>query len=505
MNSVKCRVRDVLAALIVSSLAGPPLQLQAQEFPQAIGEEIEGWIEHGDLVGAEVLIFRDGQTLHHRAYGWDDRETRTPLRTDLIYSLASLTKPVTALAVLMLVEEGVLSLDDRVSKHIPTFRGDPRATVHDLLAQTSGDGGGHGNGAYNVYDFETLEDWVEDWAVVEATAEYGEFTYSNFNYAALALISERASGVPFGDFVTRRILEPLGMSDTYVSFSPDSSWADRVATSYTWDAGPGRYVLFWAPDEPQRWTFFPAAFGLWGTAADYAKFVTLWLDLGVVDGHRVLSEATVRAALAPQGSKNGDPVYGYGWFLDAGRTDDGLPFSFRHSGGRGTYAVAYPGDRTVVLYFTQSEIPPDHHRAFSNRLEMSGFLPYPGPDMMWASDADIPEVSLGADGRAEYAGLFRGPVSWGGWFVAWEVEVTVQGDFLQLSEGMPGSLLRQRVHLVPIGDDSFAFGRYEEGVLVGIDPPARARFLRVGDRVAELEVSFGGEVEFVLERSDGAP
>ena len=480
-------------ALLLGLLGCVPLRAQD------IGNEISSWIVNEDLVGAELLIIRDGETLLHEAYGWNDREADTPLQTGLVYSLASLTKPVTALAIVMLVEDGVLSLNDPVSRHIDGFAGDPRATVHDLLAQTSGDGGEHGNGAYNVYDFETLEAWVEDWAGTEATAEYGEFAYSNFNYAALAYIAERAAGIPFGQFVTRRILEPLGMNDSYVSFAPDSSWAGRVATSYTWDDEADRYELFWAPDEPQRWAFFPAAFGLWGTAADYAKFMTLWFDLGVAGGRRLVSEAMARSALTPQGLADGEPVYGYGWFVDPVRADDGLPLSFRHSGGRGTLAIGYPADRGIVLYFTQSEFPPPHHRALSNRIEMSRLFHHPGPDMVWAADTDIREVSLADAQRAEYVGLFRGTVPWleG---EAWEAEVSVEGDLLQLSEGRSGSLLRQRVHLVPLDDDQFVFGHYRGGDLVGVDPPARVRFLREDKRVTKIEISFDGEAGFVLDK-----
>jgi CubicO group peptidase (beta-lactamase class C family) len=463
---------------------------------QELGNEINAWIENEDLVGAELLIIRDGEVVVHEAYGWDDRQAGTQLQKGLIYSLASLTKPVTALMILMLVDDGILSLDDPVSRYVPGFAGDPRATVHDLLAQTSGDGGEHGDGAYNVYDFETLEGWVHDWAATEATAEYGEFRYSNFKYAALAYIAQHVSGVPFGELVTRRILEPLGMDDSYVAFAPDSSWAGRVATSYTWDEKTGRYELFWAPDEPQRWAFFPAAFGLWGTAEDYAKFVTLWFDYGVAEGRRLVSETLVRSALTPQGFQDGESVYGYGWFVDSVRTDDDLPLSFRHSGGRGTLAIGYPSDRGIVLYFTQSEIPPAHHRALSNRIEMSGIFHHPGPDMVWAATAGFAEASLDDVGQGDYEGLYRGTVDWLDG-VDWEVRVWEADEVLQMSGGRRGSLLHQGAHLVLLGSDRFVLGRYLDGDLIGVDPPAQVRFLREAGQIAGLEVSIDGEVAFM--------
>ena len=482
-----------VATLVIGLLA-----CQATSEPD-IGRDIPLWIEHGDLVGAELLVIRSGETLLHEAYGWKDREAGTPMEINSIFSLASLTKPVTALAVLLLVDEGGLSLDDPVSQHVPDFGGEPRATVRDLLAHTSGDGGDHGNGAYNVYDFPTLADWVADWAPTESTADYGQFTYSNFNYAALGYIVERASGVDFGEFVTDRILEPLGMNDSFVSFSPDSSWVARVPTSYMWSTETDRYEVFWTPDQRQRWAFFPGALGLWGSADNYARFVTFWFDLGVVDGRRLVSETTMRAALEPQGFRDGEAVYGYGWFVDVLRTDDGRPLSFWHGGGDGTLSVAYPENRGIVVYLSQSERPPDHVGAFQNRVAMSGLFDHPGPYMLWAGASDVRQVPLEPGRESEYAGSYRGVAPWLDG-AEWDVRVWEEGGVLQLSMGEARFLLRDRVHLVPVGEDLFTYGRYEQGELVGVDPPTRAHFLRVDGRVTGLEVRLEGELEFRVTR-----
>lgn len=113
-----------------------------------------------------------------------------------------------------------------------------------------------------------------------------------------------------GAFVSRRILRPLGMDDSRVAFAPDSSWAGLVPTSYEWSEATGPYEVQWTPDRPQRWAFFPAAFGLFGSARDY------------------------------------------GWFVDPDRTDDGLPLGFRHGGDDGILVVAYPADRGIVVYLS---------------------------------------------------------------------------------------------------------------------------------------------------------
>lgn len=486
------------ALVAVAMLVVAPLACRAPARPD-IGRDLRSWVEHGDLVGAELLVIRGGETLLHQAYGWKDREAGAPMHINSIFSLASLTKPVTALAVLILVSEGELALDDPVSRHIPDFQGEPRATVRDLLAQTSADGGGHGDGAYNVYEFPTLAAWVADWATTEATADYGQFTYSNFNYAALGYIAERVSGVGLGEFVTDRILRPLGMNDSFVSFSPDSSWADRVPVSYVWSTESDRYEVFWTPDRAQRWSFFPGALGLWGTAEDYARFVTFWLNLGVAGGHRLVSEEMIRAALQPQGFRDGEAVYGFGWFVDALRTEDDLPLSFWHGGGDGTLALVYPSDRGIVVYLSQSERPPNHVGAFQNRIGMSGLFAHPGPYMRWAGTTEVRPVPLDEGRRSEYLGSYRGtvPLLHG---VGWEVEVREEAGVLELGMGEAGLLLRDRVHLVPIGEDLFTYGRYEEGELVGVDSPTRARFVREGGRVTGLEVSLDGELEYRVAR-----
>ena len=465
---------------------------------------LEAWIGHGDLVGAEVLVIRGSEIILHEAYGWKDREAGVPMQTHSIYSLASLTKPVTALAVLMLVDEGALSLDDPVSRYIPDVGGDPRATVRDLLGHTSGDGGEHGSHGYNVYDFATLAEWVDDWAPTESTAEYGQFKYSNFNYAALGYIVEQVSGIELGEFVTSRILRPLAMNDSYVSFSPDSSWADRVPVSYMWSAETERYEIFWTPDQPQRWRFFPATLGLWGTAADYARFMALWLDLGVKDGRRLVSEELVRVALQPQGFLGDEPICGLGWFVDPLRTEEDMPSIFRHGGGDGTLGLAYPADRGIVVYLSQSERPPDHVAAFQNYIAMSGFFSQPGPYMLWAATAEIEAVPLSEGQRSEVTGTYRG-TSFRGDEVTWEVEVRTDGGVLELAMGEADLLLRDRVHLVPIGDDTFTYGRYEDGVLVGIDSLTRVKLLRADGAVNAIEVSFAGEPEFLVTRVGDVP
>lgn len=464
-----------------------------------LGAEVLTWIASGELVGAEILIVRDGETYMHEAYGWKDRESGAPMEINSVYSLASLTKPLTALAVLIAVEEGWIELDDPIAEHIPTFRGDARARVRDLLAHSSGDGGKHGAGAYNVYEFQTLEAWVLDWAGTESSAKQGEFAYSNFNYAALGYIVEKTTGIPFADFVTDRVLEPLGMSESHIAFSPDADWVGRVPTSYVWDVESARYEVFWTSSEPQRWDFFPAAFGLWGTARDYAKFVLMWNELSLSDGSHLVSETLLREALRPQSFRDGEAVYGFGWFVDAQRTKEGLPLSFRHSGGDGTLAIGFPADKGVVVYLTQSEVPPNHLGAFRNRIEMSGLFSFPGTDLAWIQGTNLRESPLAAQVRSEYIGRYSGSVPW---FEEgeWEAVVKEADGVLKISKGAAGSQVQDHFDLVPLSDDQFTYGRYAEGTVVAVDPPVRIRFRREQGVVVGLDEIIDGQLAFALER-----
>lgn len=292
------------------------------------------------------------------------------------------------------------------------------------------------------------------------------------------------------------------MNDSFVSFSPDSSWADRVPSSYVWSRESGRYELFWTPDGSQRWSFFPGALGLWGTAKDYASFVTFWLDLGVAGSRQLLPEESIRAALVPQGLRDAEAVYGFGWFVDPLRTEDDFPLSFWHGGGDGTLALVYPADRGIVVYLSQSERPPDHVAAFRNRIAMSGLFTHPGPYMVWARTAEVHPVPLDVGRASEYAGSYQGTAVWLDG-ADWQVDVREIGGVLEVSMGEIGLLLRDRVHLVPLGEDVFTYGRYANGELVGVDSPTRARFLRESGRVTGLEVSLDGEIEFRVERVGG--
>jgi CubicO group peptidase (beta-lactamase class C family)/imidazolonepropionase-like amidohydrolase len=465
-----------------------------------IGDEIAAWVANGDLVGAELLIIRNGRAVFHEAYGWADRERQEPVARNSIWSLKSMAKPVTATAVLMLAEEGKLSLDDPVTRYIPGFAGDPRATVRHLLAHTSGDEGGPGGGGYDVYFFDSLREWVADGAGKEPRGEFGAFRYSNFNYAALGYIVEAVAGEPLETFTEKRILGPLGMRETFTAFTPEAPWAPRVNSRYRWDEEARQYERYWSNRDLEPWTFYPAGFGLWGTAMDYARFVAMWLNQGEHDGGRLLTGQTVAKALDPH-EFGPQGVYGYGWYVQPSHRAGAGPLAFQHDGADGTVAVAFPADDALVVYLSHSQ-GGSHLIALQDRLAALGVFDYPGPLMVVADERDVVEVALSSQERGAYTGTYRGKAPWSEAGVDMVVRVWEQDGRLHGSVGQPGSLADRPTHLVPLGAHQFAMGRYHGARLAAVDPHATLRVVLEDDQASTVQLVMGGQVLFSAARVD---
>lgn len=421
----------VRSTLIVATLAlllpsTVPAQERRPAFPaarpEAVGlssrklarldSAIRQWVAEGDLVGAELLIVKDGRSVFHEAYGWSDRDERRPLARNAIFSIKSMSKPFTATAILMLARDGKLSLDDPVRRYLPAFPSD-RITIRHLLTHTSGYGGLADTGDPRTVPSEghaSLRDWVDAWAAKGPTGPIGRFSYCDLNYMALGAIIEVVSGTPPDLFIQKHILGPLGLRHTFAHFSPAMPWAKKVPSLYVWNPESDRYERARSRHDPWPWKFYPAAFGLFSTATDYAKFMSVWMNKGAWAGGRLLPEAAVRQALRLQASDGMSGGYGYGWEIkDAPRTD-GMPAVFFHTGYDGTLAMALPAQRTIIIYLTQSRGP--QLAAFTNMLGSLQIFDSPGPynlqTMAWAGDQHLQIASLPQESASAYAGTYRG-------------------------------------------------------------------------------------------------
>jgi CubicO group peptidase (beta-lactamase class C family) len=288
---------------------------------------MKGFVDRHEVSGIVTLVAREGKTVDLYAVGQADIEKNVPMRSDAIFRIASMTKPITAVAIMMLFEENKLFLSDPVSKFIPAFKsstviedGKPvparRAiTIRDLLSHRSGitygfiNGGMVGNGyrKNGVTDgltqtSLTLEENVNKLAAEPLVVQPGgAFNYS-LSSDVLGRVVEVASGQPFNVFLRERIFKPLKMADTDFVVA-ESKWP-RLVGVYSPD-GKGGIRAMQDPETFGNATFSPWAYykegktyfsggaGLASTAADYARFANMLLNGGSLDGVRLLSPKTI--------------------------------------------------------------------------------------------------------------------------------------------------------------------------------------------------------------------
>jgi len=350
--------------------------------PDKIAKAIEAYIDSDQFAGAVSLVWRDGKIVQAGAVGWRDRETLDPMARDAIFRIASMSKPVTALAALTLLEEGRFSLDDPISTWAPEFAGmrvlrspagpldetDPAVreiTFDDLLTHRSGltyseMTGGPIDAAYRAalgwdIDSERSPDaWIAGLATLPLIDQPGAGFHYGHSSDLLGLLIARMDGTSLGEVLKRRIFDPLGMKDTGFIVPPEKR--DRRAVMYGFDeAGSiiARATLAGAvmAERPEHLTYESGGQGLWSTADDYLAFARLFVGEGAVDGVRLLKPETLALMTANQlteeqrgrGEMFGMPVFtghGFGLGLAVVMDPEKAPAT-RCKGGVGT--VGWPG------------------------------------------------------------------------------------------------------------------------------------------------------------------
>ena len=248
---------------------------------QAIPLRMQSFVDQGTAAGFVTLLSRHGQVAQLAAVGYQDLETKKPMRTDTIFQIASMTKPITSVGILILVDEGKLALADPVEKHLPEFRGKP-ITIHHLLTHTSGmPGGGPARKPES-----TLAEMVLAYSQLPLMFTPGsKWSYSNTGMATLGRIIEVVSKKPYEQFMAERIFRPLTMEDTFY-FPPEEKYP-RIASVYTDDNGKLKRANI---DLYKKGIKYPAPEGgLYSTASDLAKFYQMLLS----KGNPVLSKSAV--------------------------------------------------------------------------------------------------------------------------------------------------------------------------------------------------------------------
>ena len=357
-----------------------------------LGDAFDGYVKDGKLSGGVVLLARRGKVAYVDAFGLRDREANAPMREDTIFRIASQTKALVSVGVMMLQEEGRLLISDPVGKYLPEFKETTVAvpkqgggydvvkakrsiTIRDLLTHTSGVGYGGGvardrweaakiTGWYFADRDEPVGATVARMAALPFEAQPGEKWVYGYSTDILGALIEKVSGRPLDEFLRARIIEPLGMKDTQF-YLPESK-ADRLAVVYSATAAggierapdPGGMVGQGAYVKGPRKSFSGGA-GLTSTANDYARFLSMLLNGGELEGKRILSRKSVE--LMTVDHLNGvayQPGQGFGLGFsvvkDLGAV--GRPGSVGEFGWGGAYHSVYwvdPKEQLVVVYFTQ--------------------------------------------------------------------------------------------------------------------------------------------------------
>ena len=386
----KMLLRYACVGLTLMTLGSPVRAQRADSDPGSadrfarIGQMIDRRMAAGELPGAVSLVAQNGRIVYFDARGVLDMDTRKPIAKDSIFQLASLTKPVTTVAVLMLVEEGKLRLTDPISMFIPAYK-DVRVavtpartvavsrplTIRDLLTHTSG----MVSPAQIPTDANaTLATFIPKFAQEPLEFQPGtQWTYSNtVAFDTLARIVEIVSGEPYDRFLRERIFEPLGMHDTAHALSPAQKM--RLATRY--DVTPKGLEKVVRPETP---LYFGGGWGLNSTAEDYYRFAQMLLNKGELGGHRLLSPRAVelmQSVQIPDTLPGRTP--GTSWGLgvrvisDAARASAWLSNgSFGWSGATGTHFWVDPAENLVGVLMVGAPTPnlrPDFETAVMQAL-----------------------------------------------------------------------------------------------------------------------------------------
>ena len=308
------------------------LQLFAAESSKNLASAVQPFVERHELAGAVLLVASRDKVLNLESVGYADLEQHKPMRPDALFWIASQSKPMTATALMMLVDEGKVNVEDPVEKYLPEFKGQmvpaERDAQHVLLRKPSHpikvrEILSHTSGLPFKSPMEepTLDQLplrvaVRSYALVPLEFEPGtKYQYSNAGINTAGRIIEVVSGVPYEQFMEKRLFKPLGMKDT--TFWPSVSQLKRLAESYkpaTNNAGLQkitvtqlRYPLNDRTRQPM-----PAG-GLFSTAQDVARFCRMILNGGELDGKRYLSQAAVRQMTSKQTGEAVKEGYGFGW------------------------------------------------------------------------------------------------------------------------------------------------------------------------------------------------
>ena len=356
-----------------------------------IDKLIEDNIRREAIPGGVGLIIRDGKVVYYKAFGHSDGDKKIPLKKDDIFRIASQSKAITSLAIMILFEEGKFLLDDPISRHIPEFKNQTvlktfntsdslfttepavgEITIRHLLTHTSGiDYAAIGSDKFKAIYAKAgipsgigthqgvLADKIKTLARLPLKHHPGkEWTYG-LNNDVLGYLVEVVSGMSFNDFLQQRIFKPLGMKDTY--FFVPAEKHNRVVSLYQGKDGKTVKMETTAfdnvnPDYPKlQGTYYSGGAGLCSTIEDYAKFLQMFLNGGEFNNTRILSRKTIELMMTNQLHHTIDRQFGLGFGLETTANDHSSISSigtFEWGGAFNTDFWADPKEKMIGLFYT---------------------------------------------------------------------------------------------------------------------------------------------------------
>ena len=366
----------------------------------AVAPAMQGVIDAGDLSGIVSLVWRKGEEVQLNTLGKRDIENNKPMTRDTLFRIASMTKPITSVAALMLMEEGKIKLSDPITKWLPEFADmkvlkDPKGplhetypaprviTVEDLMTHRSGfayaftSSGPIGQLHEDVLgqpldNDKTPDQWLAALATIPLTYPPGQQLHYSHSTEVLGFLVGRVAGTTYRDFIMERILSPLGMKDT--DFYVPKGKRDRAAVVYQQDQASGKLKAFPFPQYDTAPAYTAGGGGLISTLDDYLLFARMLLNKGELNGKRYLKRETFELMtsnhLTPEQRAIpflGMPLFmGQGFGLGVSVIDDpakhewmgaGSKGSFGWPGAFGTWWQADPVKEMILMFLIQNYTP----------------------------------------------------------------------------------------------------------------------------------------------------
>lgn len=343
-------------------------------------------IEANRIAGAEVYILHNGEAVWHKALGKSNNEGQEALKKNSLYYIQSMTKPIISTAIMQLVEQGKINLNDSIEKYLPeasnlrvtaapnqgkagaTVAREKAITIKHLLTHTAGFSHGLGESKLDQELFKRLYNETLDYkghqdleSRVAALLEFpligqpGEQWYYSAGPDLLALILQRVSKQAIPDYLKTQLFDPLGMKDTGYNLTP--SQAERVMPLHSFDA-EGNFVLSEQQVPTQGNTVYGGTHGLFSTVEDYAKFCQIFLNKGKSNGKQILKEETVNLMLTNSvGNLMGESRgFGLGFGVLYATEKDPSPAAngqFYWGGYFSTHFFVDPTEKIIALFMTQ--------------------------------------------------------------------------------------------------------------------------------------------------------